>query len=150
VVAAGRDAEALEPLRERGADAIAVLGDDPGAALAEAAGDDGFDVVADYVYGAPGRAALGQTRPGATHVVVGGGAGQEASLPFRGLQGRRVIGHANWFVPLDVRRKAYRSMGEHWIAGRLGVEIQRFALGDVEEAWETQAASPHRKLVVVP
>jgi NADPH:quinone reductase-like Zn-dependent oxidoreductase len=150
VVAAGRDAETLAPLRERGADAIAVLDDDdPGAALADAAGD-GFDVVADYVYGAPGQAALEQTKPGASHVVVGGGAGQEASLPFRDLQGRRVIGHANWFVPLGVRREAYTSMAEHWIAGRLSVEIQRFALDDVGEAWETQASSPHRKLVVVP
>jgi NADPH:quinone reductase-like Zn-dependent oxidoreductase len=149
VVAAGRHAASLEPLLERGADEIVVLGDDPDAALAGVAGD-GFDVVADYVYGPVGSAALGHTAAGATHVVVGGGAGQEAPVAFRTLQGRTLIGHGNQFVPLDERRAAYATMAEHAIAGRLGVEIERFALDDVREAWEAQGASPHRKLVIEP
>jgi NADPH2:quinone reductase len=149
VVAAGRDAEALEPLRDRGADEVVVLGDDPDANLARVAGD-GFEVVIDYVYGGPGRAALAHTCPGATHVVVGGGAGQETPIAFRALQGRSLVGHANWAVPLSVRRAAYTTMAEHWIAGHLGVEIQHFVLDDVGEAWETQQSSPHRKLVIEP
>jgi NADPH:quinone reductase-like Zn-dependent oxidoreductase len=150
VAAAGRDEDTLRPLRERGADAVVVLGDDPNAALREAAGEDGFDVVVDYVYDGIFEAALPHTADHAKLVVVGGSAGQEASVPFRDLQGRTVIGHANWYVPLDVRRKAYALMAGHWIAGRLGVEVQRFALDDVGEAWETQESSPHRKLVVAP
>jgi NADPH:quinone reductase-like Zn-dependent oxidoreductase len=149
VVAAARDPEPLKPLLDRGADSVAVVGDDPGAALEQHAGS-GFDVVADYIYGEPGLAALGQTRPGGTHVVVGGGAGQEPPIPFRTLQGRRLIGHANWFVPVAVRRDAYAAMAGHALAGRLAVEIECFKLDDIERAWQMQASSPHRKLVVEP
>src|ERR1700754_3042869 len=63
VVAAGRHVETLESLLDRGADEIAVLGDDPHAEIGAAAGD-GFDVVVDCVFGEPFAAALGCTAPG--------------------------------------------------------------------------------------
>jgi NADPH2:quinone reductase len=71
-------------------------------------------------------------------------------VPFRGLQGRRLVGHANWYVPLDVRRAAYAAMAEHARDGRLEVEIERYPLDRIQDAWEAQAASPHRKLVIDP
>jgi hypothetical protein len=53
-------------------------------------------------------------------------------------------------VPLEVRRDAYASMADHALAGRLTVEVERFALDEIERAWQAQASSPHRKLVVEP
>jgi len=49
-----------------------------------------------------------------------------------------------------VRRDAYAAMAEHAVAGGLAVEIERFMLDDIEHGWQTQASSPHRKLVVEP
>lgn len=147
VVAAGRHAEALDPLRERGADAVVVLGDDPPADLGREAGD-GYDVVVDYVFGAPFAAALPHAAIGARLVVVGGSAGQESAVAFRALQGKQVIGHANWAVPLEVRRDAFAAMAGHMLDGRLSVEIERFALDRITDAWSAQASSPHKKLVI--
>jgi NADPH2:quinone reductase len=149
VVAAGRHAESLEPLLQRGADETLVLGDDLDEALARAAGD-GFDVIADYVYGEIGAAALRHTADHATHVVAGGSAGQEAPIAFRTLQGRRLIGHANWHVPLDVRRDAYTALATHARDGQLRIETRRYGLEEIGAAWEAQASSPHRKLVIDP
>jgi NADPH2:quinone reductase len=150
VVAAGRHAEALTPLLGRGADAIAVLGDDPGAALGVQAGE-GFDVVVDFVFGEPFLAALGHSRRGARLVVVGSGAGPVRELGFGALQGKTVIGHSNGNVPFEVRTRAYTAMAEHVLGGRLGFEVERYPLERIAEAWRLQAqGSPHRKLVIVP
>jgi NADPH2:quinone reductase len=150
VVAAGRRVEALTPLLAVGADAIAVLGDDAGSALGAQAGE-GFDVVVDFVFGAPFLAALGHSRRGARLVVVGAGAGPVRELGFGPLQGKTVIGHSNGSVPLEVRRRAYETMTEHVLAGRIAFEVERFPLERIAEAWRLQAqGSPHRKLVIVP
>ncbi|HEV2820270.1 MAG TPA: zinc-binding dehydrogenase [Solirubrobacteraceae bacterium] len=148
--AAGRDGAALEPLLERGADAIVALGEaDPSGSPAAEAGE-GFDVIVDYVFGAPFGAALAQGARGAMAVVVGAGAGSEAAVAFGALQGKTIVGHANQTVPLAVRAEAYATMAEHVLAGRLTFAVERYPLERVGEAWEAQAASPHRKLVVVP
>jgi len=150
VVAAGRDEAALEALLDRGADAVAVLdGDDPSGPLGAAAGE-GYDVIVDYVFGAPFEAALAHGARGATAVVVGAGASSEAAVAFGALQGKTIVGHGNQTVPLGVRAEAYAAMAEHVLAGRLAFAVERYPLERVEEAWEAQAASPHRKLVVVP
>lgn len=147
VVAAGRDRDALKSLCDRGADAVVVLDDDSAAAVEAVAGE-GFDVVIDYVFGAPFEAALPNTAMHASVVIVGGGAGQSAALAFRALQGRRVIGHANWAVPRDVRRAAFAAMAEHALSGSLVLETTTFDLENIEEAWRLQGSSPHSKLVI--
>lgn len=149
VVAAGRHEQTLAPLRDRAADAIAVLGDDAEGPIAAEAGD-GFDVVVDYVFGEPFRAGLAHCASGGTVVIVGAGAGGESTLGFRDLQGKTIVGHGNPSVAFDVRASAFATMAEHVEAGRLGVEVERYPLERVGEAWEAQASSPHRKLVVVP
>lgn len=149
VVAAGRHRETLEPLTDRGADAIAVMEDDPTRALAAAAGK-GYDVVLDFVFGKPFEAAFGSLAPIATVVVIGLAAGMEATVSFVGLQGRTVIGHGNTSLPLEQRREAFTTMAEHVRDGRLIIEVETFPLDRATEAWTAQQGSPHRKLVVVP
>jgi hypothetical protein len=41
-------------------------------------------------------------------------------------------------------------MVEHSVAGKLTVDHEVLPLDRTPEAWERQAASPHRKLVLVP
>jgi NADPH:quinone reductase-like Zn-dependent oxidoreductase len=149
VVAAGRDVTTLNSLLERGADEIAVLGDDPSKALAAVAGE-GFDVVVDCVFGAPFVAALGCAAPGGTVVVVGLTAGTEATVDFYALYGRRVISHAAPQVPAAERQAALNAIAEHVLAGRLRVDYERYALDDIEEAWAELLRGAHRKLLIVP
>jgi NADPH:quinone reductase-like Zn-dependent oxidoreductase len=150
VVAAARDRDALERLRERGADEVVVLGgDDDAGALAGAAGD-GYDVVLDPLYGPLFTAALAATAPGARVVTVGASAGTEATVPIGSLFGRTVFGHSNADAPFDVRRAAYERMARHAAAGEIEVEVERIALAEIDVAWALQARGPHHKITVIP
>lgn len=150
VVAAGRDPRRLERARELGADAAVRL---PASAddLREAAGGE-IDVVLDPLWGEPARAATEAMAAGGRHVVLGQSAGPDAVLDSATVRGRglAILGHANALVPQETKHAAYRAMCEHAVAGRLAVDHETIALGDVATAWERQAGSPHVKLVLVP
>ncbi|QIV82086.1 quinone oxidoreductase family protein [Mycolicibacterium frederiksbergense] len=149
VIAAGRDADALEKTRDLGADAVVQLEDDTPYALRNEAGE-GYDVVIDMVYGDPFLAALDATALGATLITVGQGAGSSADIPFRKLMGRTHIGHLNDAMPPEVVRAAYEELTAHAAEGRIRVETTRYPLADAAEAWQAQADSPHSKIAVVP
>jgi NADPH:quinone reductase-like Zn-dependent oxidoreductase len=154
VVAAGRNEQALRRAAELGADATVALdrgGDALTAAFRDAAGGD-IDVVIDPLWGAPAAAALGALGVGGRLIQIGQSAGAEASIPSWVLRGRiaEIRGHTNFLAPDEVRRDAYRTMAEHAAAGRISVDIERFALRDVARAWERQRAGAHCKLVLVP
>lgn len=150
VVAAARDAAALERVRELGADAVVRLEGDYAAALHRAARA-GFDVVIDPLFGEPLVAALSATAPGARVVSLGASAGPTATLSRSVLSGRQLLTYANRMTPSAVKRAAYERMSRHVLAGELAVadfellELERYA-----EAFERQAAYPHCKLVLVP
>ena len=61
-----------------------------------------------------------------------------------------ILGHSNPAVPADVRQDAYRQMLRHAAAGELTVDYELLPLARVADAWERQAASPGRKLVLAP
>ena len=99
VVAAARDAEALERARDLGADALVSLHDDVDdltGTLREAAGGDGFDLVLDPLWGDPARAAIAATKSFGRDRqprAVGGGGG-DADLAGDPLEaGRRARLH---------------------------------------------------------
>lgn len=149
VVAAGRNRQTLETLRDGGADEIVVLEGDLREALRQAAGD-GYDVVLDLIYGPPLEAALPATRTGARIVTVGADAGSSITLPVGDLFGRTLIGHSNQHAPPEIRRAAYERLARHAVEGQLGVEIESLPLSRIDEAWERQASGPHHKIVLVP
>jgi NADPH:quinone reductase-like Zn-dependent oxidoreductase len=149
VVAAGRHVQTLESLRERGADEIVVLTEDPGPAVAGGAGG-GVGVVIDNVFGKPFTAALNATAPGARVVVVGLTAGSQVNLEFFSVYLREVTGFALHRVPVAVRQAALDEMAEHAMAGRLRVDTRRYALDDVASAWSELLGSAHRKLLIAP
>ncbi len=154
VVAAGRDAAGLERARELGADATVELtreGDELVAALHEAAQGD-VDVVVDPLWGAPAAAALQVLGHGGRLVQIGQSAGAQASLPSAPVRGKRldIRGYSNLHLSSQARREAYLQLVEHALAGSLTLDVQRFALEDVADAWAQLRDGARRKLVVVP
>jgi NADPH:quinone reductase-like Zn-dependent oxidoreductase len=153
VVAAARSAEGLERCLALGADAAVRFGepDDLPGALAAAA-DGRIDVVIDPLFGEPFVAAVNAASFGARLVQIGAGAGSEATVPSAPIRGKMlvVMGHANFAVPPEVKREAYRKMAEAAARGEIVVDADRIPLDYVAEAWERLAAGSHRKLVLVP
>lgn len=154
VVAAARSEDGLARAAELGADATVRLAADAdtGEAMREAAGDGGYDVVIDPVWGAPASAAVDALAFRGRLVQIGESAGETASLKSASVRGKMVsiLGHTNFAVPADVRQTAYRTMAEHAAAGELNVDVERVPLADAAEAWERQRSSPHHKLAIVP
>ncbi|GAT08399.1 zinc-binding alcohol dehydrogenase family protein [Mycolicibacterium novocastrense] len=148
VVGAGRNPDALEEVRELGADAVVRLGqdDDPEALMNESG--DGYDVVIDMVYGDPFLAALDASTVGATLITVGQGAGATAAAPFAKLMGRTHIGHNNNLMGADVMRAGYDELTGHAAAGRIRVDTERYPLDEAPRAWQAQADSPHTKIAI--
>jgi NADPH2:quinone reductase len=148
VVAAARSREVLERL---GADEFVVLGGgDDRAALRDAAGRHGFDVVLDPIYGAPLEAAMPATAEGARVVTLGALAGDRATIAFSDLYLRTHFGYSNAQAPFEIRREAYERLTAHAYAGEIVVEVEQIPLERVGDAWARQAQGPHHKLTVVP
>ena len=152
VVAAARSEDGLQRAAALGADATVAIGDDFAERLREAAGDAGFDVVLDPLWGEPAAAAIAALRPFGRLVQVGQSASPEATLTSIAIRGRPVDirGYTNYAAPDDLRRAAYEEMAAHAAAGRIDVAVERFGLDDVPEVWARQATSPHAKLVIEP
>ncbi|WP_109526656.1 MULTISPECIES: zinc-binding dehydrogenase [Nocardia] len=152
VVAAARDAAALEAVRARGlADEVVVMtgAEDDVDRMRRASGGEGFDVVIDLVYGRPFEAALKATRWGARLVTVGTLAGSVASVAAGDLLYRThtTVGtgqrspaerHGVWRRLLGLAREADL---------RVPIVVHR-RLDEGSAAWAAQAASPHAKILI--
>jgi NADPH2:quinone reductase len=148
VVAAGRDREALDRLD---ADAKVPLEGDVAEACRQAC-DGGPTLVFDPLWGEPAAAAAEAARPGARIVQLGQSAGStspvtSAAIRFKGLE---IYGFSNFTLPKDVLDREYARLVEHAMRGEIQVAIERLPLDQVADAWQRQAASPHRKLVLIP
>jgi len=159
VVAAGRNREALAALRALGAEATIEL-DAPASELAErfaqVAGDSGFQVVIDYVWGAPAEAFLqavtrkefaaaeSETR----YVQVGESAGATISLAAAVLRSApiTIMGTAG-IAPGNVLVEAIGKVLAHAAREELRVETERVPLAEVEAAWQRE---PKGRVVLVP
>ena len=154
VVAAARSADGLERARELGADATVRLdaADDLAAALRDAAGGDGFDLVLDPLWGEPAVAALAALKPFGRHVNMGQSAAADATLASTAVRAKpiEIIGYTNYTAGEERKAAAYERMARHALAGEIRVAIERVALDAAPEIWRRQASSPHAKLVIVP
>ncbi len=156
VVAAGRDADRLQRLRERGADASVVIGDSGGdddlvAAFRDAA-DGGPDVIIDPLWGTPALAAMKAAAHGARLIQIGQLAGVHVSLPAPVVRsaGLDVRGFAVFHVPLQTKREAYLRLTEHAAHGEIVVDMERLPLREVGTAWGRQQQGAGTKLVLIP
>ena len=150
VVAAGRDADALAGV---GADATVRLdGDDDLVGAIRDACEGGPTLIFDPLWGEPAAAAIEAAAQNARIVQLGQSAGPtapvtSAAIRFKGLE---IYGFSDFNLPKDVLDREYARLVEHAMNGDIRVEIDRVPLDSVASAWERQAASPHRKLVLVP
>lgn len=155
VVAAARNREALDRIRELGADAVVELGTEEtaelAAALREAAGGD-LDVIIDPLWGPPALAAAQASAPLARLVHLGQSAAPEVNLPSGTLRARMqsVLGYSNLVMPREQLAEAYQRMLRHAARGELQVQHEAVPLDGVADAWQAQRSAPHRKLVIAP
>ena len=153
VIAAARNAVGLDRARALGADAVVQLEavDDLAGAFRQVAGD-GFDVILDPLWGEPAAAAIAAANVNARLVQLGQSAGARSSIASADVRGKLVDirGHTTVRAPFPVREASWRAMTAHALRGELQVELERVSLADTAVAWKRQAASPHRKLVIVP
>ena len=160
VVAAGRNERVLSTLLELGADASIRL-DRPHEELIEAfrreAAKKGFDVIIDYLWGAPTEALL-TAITGAEFVVArsetrlvqaGESAGPTITLPAAVLRSTAltILGTAG-IPPWDVLTEAFQHVMNHAASGKLRIDTERIPLSEIESAWERNV--PARRLVVIP
>jgi NADPH2:quinone reductase len=159
VVAAGRNPQVLSSLLRVGADATIQL-DVPAAeltaAFAREAGPSGFQVVIDYLWGAPTEAFVAEiTRKefaAATSeirlVQVGESAGPTISLPAAALRSTPLTIMGTAGIPSrEILVDAMHQVMAHAATGDLRIETERVPLADVESAWRREGG---RRIVVVP
>ncbi len=160
VVAAGRNREVLITLHELGADATLNL-DAPDNELTEAlvheAGEAGFQVVIDYVWGRPAEAFLkavtrkefaaigSETR----YVQVGESAGATISLPAAVLRSAplTIMGTAG-IPPREILFDALQQVMARAASGELQIDTLRVPLAEIEDAWQRDQRG--RRFVVIP
>lgn len=161
VVAAGRDEMVLNLLQDLGADATISL-DQPAEKLGDAftreAGEAGFNVIIDYLWGSPTEALLSAiTRsdfgraPGRIRLVqVGESAGATITLSAAVLRssGLEIFGSGSGTAPpLDTLLDAYHQVLSRLATGELRIQTELVPLTDVEIAWERKSRA---RLVIIP
>src|SRR6202165_165611 len=153
VIAAARDEGGLARAKELGADATIDLKQTDGLTdrIKEASRGQ-LNVVIDPVWGAPGVAAMGALSAFGRFVQLGASAGPEAVVNSGIVRGRylSILGYNSFAVPWEEQAAAYRKLVDYVVAGKLKVEFEVLPLEAAPEAWQRQASSPHRKLVLSP
>ncbi|MFZ0808720.1 MAG: zinc-binding alcohol dehydrogenase family protein [Candidatus Sulfotelmatobacter sp.] len=163
VVAAGRNEQVLNTLHDLGADATIRI-EKPGQDLTEAfireGGDNGFDVIIDYLWGPATEALLAAVarrdlKPASSRVrlvEVGESAGPTISLAAAVLRSSRLeilgAGSGNAAASPEMWIEAVRQLMSNIGCGALRIDIERVPLDAIENAWQQDQRG--RRIVVVP
>jgi NADPH2:quinone reductase len=163
VIAAGRNEQVLNSLHDLGADTTIRL-DKPGQDLTEAftreAGDAGFDVIIDYLWGPPTEALLSaiarkDLKPTSSRIrliEVGESAGSTISLAGAALRSSRVeilgAGSGNAPASAEIWLEAVRHLIANVATGKLRIDTERVPLREVEDAWQRDQHG--RRTVIIP
>lgn len=163
VVAAGRNPQALELLKDLGADAIVSL-DQPREALVSAfnreLSENGVDVVLDYLWGQPAEClleaisqkGLQKISPRIRFVQVGGSAGPTISLPAATLRssGLELLGSGFGSASIEQILQSVAEFLKEAAREQFQMEIQSAPLSAVEELWHSSAQKPGTRIVFRP
>lgn len=160
IVAAGRNQQALHALHDLGADAtisLALPSAELGDAFVREAGQAGFQVVIDYVWGRPAEAffaaitrrefavILSETR----FVQVGESAASSITLPAAVLRSTALTLLGTAGIPAhDVLVEAFQQVMAYAATGDLQIETEKVSLADIENVWQRE--QPGRRLVIIP
>jgi NADPH2:quinone reductase len=163
VIAAGRNEQVLNTLHDLGADTTIHLGK-PGQDLTEAfvreAGDSGFDVIIDYLWGptteallaAIARRDLKQASCRVRLVEVGETAGPTISLAAAVLRSSRLeilgAGSGNAVATPGIWIEAIRQLMSNIGCGTLRIDTEQVPLCEVENAWHQEQHG--RRAVIIP
>lgn len=159
VIAAGRNQQAMSRLHDLGADATISL-TLPEAELREAflreAGQSGFQVVIDYVWGRPAEAFLAAItrrefaviKSETRFVQVGESAAPAITLPAAVLRSTAltILGTAG-IPPRNILLEAFEQVMAHAAKGELQIDTERVPLADIENAWERDQRG--RRFVII-
>ena len=162
VVAAGRNQQVLDTLADLGADATIQLrqpDDALAASFAREAGEHGYDVVLDYVWGHPTEVFLSSIehhdivpRSSRVRLLQGGEmAGPVISLPASALRsvGLEILGAGTGTMPpMDVITGTLSELLDLLTAGKIRVDVERVPLSDVAGAWRRDQQG--RRPVFIP
>jgi NADPH2:quinone reductase len=161
VAGAGRNERMLERLREMGADATIQLEQSDESlkdAFAREAGNDGFDVIIDYLWGHPTEVLLAAITksdfaPVAKEtrlVQVGESAGPTISLSAAVLRSTAltILGTAG-MPSREILVDAMQQVMARGAGGELRIETERIPLADIESVWQREEQSG-RRIVVIP
>jgi NADPH:quinone reductase-like Zn-dependent oxidoreductase len=163
VIAAGRNEQVLNTLHDLGADTTIHLGK-PGQDLTEAfvreAGESGFDVIIDYLWGPTTEALLSaiarrDLTPALSRVrlvEVGENAGPTISLAAAVLRSSRLeilgAGSGSAAASPEMWIEAVRQLMSNIGCGTLRIDTERVPLGEVENAWHQEQHG--RRAVIIP
>lgn len=160
VVAAGRNEQVLNTLHDFGADTVIHI-EKPGQDLKEAfvheAGDSGFDVIIDYLWGTPTEALLAAitrkefaaVKSEIRLVQVGESAGATVSLPAAVLRSTplSILGTAG--IPsYEILMDAFQQVMTRAAQGTLRIDVEKVPLDQVESAWQREGHG--RRIVLIP
>jgi NADPH:quinone reductase-like Zn-dependent oxidoreductase len=149
IVAAGRNQQVLDTLPALGADATIQLGqpdDALAAAFAGQAGEHGYDLVLDYLWGHPAEVFLtsierhdAQPRSGRVRLLQAGDMGGPVmALPAAVLRsaGLEILGMGSGTMPpIDVITGMLRELLDLLSAGKIRIDVDRIPLSAVGEVW---------------
>src|SRR5689334_18869256 len=155
VIAASRDKDGRALALSRGADAAVDLSGDSVDEISRriaAACDGPLHLVIDPVWGLPAEAAARALAPEGRLVNIGSAAGSSARFESAIVRSRlhAILGYTNNALTHEQKAQALTQIFAHAAAGRCTVEREMVPLGQVAEAWDRQAASARRKLILVP
>lgn len=155
VIAATRDEAARARALTQGADAVVDLtGDDveeiSRRMAAACAGP--LHLVIDPIWGLPAEAAVRVLSPEGRLVNIGSAAGSTVRLESAIVRSRLhvILGYTNNALTPEQKAAALSEILAHAAAGRCTVEREQVPLAQVAGAWQRQAASARRKLILVP
>ena len=152
VVGAARGKD-LEQVADRGADAVVDLADEAAidAGLAAAA-PGGYDVIVDFLWGAPAPHAMNHANVNARYIQVGSAAGPTSTIAAAAIRNKllTLVGQGTVGTPAEVRRSAYAELMRHAVDGEFSLDLEQTRLDDIGHTWEQLKSGPLRKLVVTP
>jgi NADPH:quinone reductase-like Zn-dependent oxidoreductase len=149
VIAAGRNHERLACVPA--ADGVVILGKEPlSEQLASIGGP--VDLVVDPVWGPWAQSALACLSPGGRYLNVGAAAGDGTPFRVEWLRAAqlKLMGFSATAVNPAEIVASYQRVAALAAAGSLVLPTATYSLDDVALAWEAQASSPGRKIVVIP
>ncbi|MBV9229407.1 MAG: zinc-binding alcohol dehydrogenase family protein [Chloroflexi bacterium] len=155
VIAASRDEIARTRALSLGADAVVDLTGDDVDEISKriaVACNGPLHLVIDPIWGLPAEAAGRVLASEGRLVNIGSAAGPTARFESATVRSRlhNILGYTNVALTNEQKAEALTEIITHAAAGRCTVERETIPLAKVAEAWERQAASARRKLILVP